>query len=352
MLKLRKELWFGLIIMAAIALPTLILMPWSSMTLGHYGLMMLALAHQLPHLLREQGRHTWSPSRGDADFVRELRGATLGIVGYGSIGREVARQARERLAAALRESVPYALGEAAWAARHEMARTVEDVLARRSRLLFLDAAAAGRAGAWGVWASRAGAERARPMARLARRRAKADFMGRTPENTRAAGPGLAANPPSIAPAPAFARERLPVSGWVAGRGPQCLRRISHSRPMPTASSSRAEGSGASTATGVLSGPTGMRARRSGSSRAGGAGGACRLLSVAGGAMASLTGVRVSAAESVMPPTAVQAGSGITSTATKGSVQQIRRLNRVGVCISDSPGGAHSAPQIRQSKILA
>jgi len=43
MLKLRKELWFGLIIMAAIALPTLILMPWSSMTLGHYGLMMLAL---------------------------------------------------------------------------------------------------------------------------------------------------------------------------------------------------------------------------------------------------------------------------------------------------------------------
>ncbi|WP_395734831.1 TRAP transporter large permease subunit [Prosthecobacter sp.] len=40
---MRKELWFGLIIMAAIALPTLILMPWSSMTLGHYGLMMLAL---------------------------------------------------------------------------------------------------------------------------------------------------------------------------------------------------------------------------------------------------------------------------------------------------------------------
>lgn len=33
-----------------------------------------------------------------------------------------------------------------FAARHEMARTVEDVLARRSRLLFLDAAAAGRAG--------------------------------------------------------------------------------------------------------------------------------------------------------------------------------------------------------------
>ena len=31
-----------------------------------------------------------------------------------------------------------------FAARHEMARQVEDVLARRSRLLFLDAAEAGR----------------------------------------------------------------------------------------------------------------------------------------------------------------------------------------------------------------
>jgi len=35
--------------------------------------------------------------------------------------------------------------EVVWAARHEMARTVEDVLARRSRLLFLDARAAMRA---------------------------------------------------------------------------------------------------------------------------------------------------------------------------------------------------------------
>ena len=32
-------------------------------------------------------------------------------------------------------------GEVVWAARHEMARTVEDFLARRSRLLLLDARA-------------------------------------------------------------------------------------------------------------------------------------------------------------------------------------------------------------------
>ncbi len=39
------------------------------------------------------------------------------------------------------------LGEAAWSARHEGARTVEDVLARRMRLLFLDARAAAGAAA-------------------------------------------------------------------------------------------------------------------------------------------------------------------------------------------------------------
>ena len=43
MIKLRKELWFGLIIMAAIAMPTVFMMPWGNMSLGHYGLMMLSL---------------------------------------------------------------------------------------------------------------------------------------------------------------------------------------------------------------------------------------------------------------------------------------------------------------------
>lgn len=35
-----------------------------------------------------------------------------------------------------------------FAARHEQARTVEDMLARRSRLLFLDAALAAQAAPW------------------------------------------------------------------------------------------------------------------------------------------------------------------------------------------------------------
>ena len=41
----------------------------------------------------------------------------------------------------LHASLPYRAGEVIWAARHEAARSVEDVLARRTRLLFLNARA-------------------------------------------------------------------------------------------------------------------------------------------------------------------------------------------------------------------
>ena len=42
----------------------------------------------------------------------------------------------------LHPRLPYRLREVVWAARYEMARRVEDVLARRTRALFLDARAA------------------------------------------------------------------------------------------------------------------------------------------------------------------------------------------------------------------
>jgi glycerol-3-phosphate dehydrogenase len=42
----------------------------------------------------------------------------------------------------LHPRLPYRMREVVWAARFEMARTVEDVLARRTRALFLDAKAA------------------------------------------------------------------------------------------------------------------------------------------------------------------------------------------------------------------
>ncbi len=42
-MKVRKETFFGFIIMAIIILPTLIFMPWGNLTNGHLGLMMLSL---------------------------------------------------------------------------------------------------------------------------------------------------------------------------------------------------------------------------------------------------------------------------------------------------------------------
>jgi glycerol-3-phosphate dehydrogenase len=72
---------------------------------------------------------------------------------YGSDAKAVVELAREsKLAAQLHPDLPYIAAEVVWAARNEMARSVEDVLARRTRALFLDA--------------RAAREMAEPVARL------------------------------------------------------------------------------------------------------------------------------------------------------------------------------------------
>lgn len=63
---------------------------------------------------------------------------------YGSDASEIQQLAIENpaLAVPLHQSLPYIAAEVVWAARFEMARTVEDVLARRTRALFLNAKAA------------------------------------------------------------------------------------------------------------------------------------------------------------------------------------------------------------------
>jgi glycerol-3-phosphate dehydrogenase len=63
---------------------------------------------------------------------------------YGTDLAEIDRlaQADPELAQLLHPRLPYRAAEVIWAARAEMARTVEDVLARRTRALFLDARAA------------------------------------------------------------------------------------------------------------------------------------------------------------------------------------------------------------------
>jgi TRAP-type mannitol/chloroaromatic compound transport system permease large subunit len=40
---MRKELWFGFVLIAAILIPVVVLMPWTHLTNGHLGLLMLAL---------------------------------------------------------------------------------------------------------------------------------------------------------------------------------------------------------------------------------------------------------------------------------------------------------------------
>ncbi len=52
---------------------------------------LLALAHHLPDLFQSQSKAEWPRDRWERLMPRELRGSTVGIIGYGSIGRELAR---------------------------------------------------------------------------------------------------------------------------------------------------------------------------------------------------------------------------------------------------------------------
>ena len=60
---------------------------------------------------------------------------------YGSDGAQIREIIRERseLDQLLHPNFPYLHGEVVWAARNEMARTIEDILSRRTRCLLLDA---------------------------------------------------------------------------------------------------------------------------------------------------------------------------------------------------------------------
>ena len=57
----------------------------------HAVLMMLALGHHIPELFAQQRKAEWPSGRWELFTPHELRGSTVGIVGYGSIGRQIAR---------------------------------------------------------------------------------------------------------------------------------------------------------------------------------------------------------------------------------------------------------------------
>jgi phosphoglycerate dehydrogenase-like enzyme len=70
-------------------------------TIAEYAItVLLALAHRVPRMVEWKGRGGWPPDaqRWPLFVPSEVRGATLGIVGYGSIGRELARIARTAFA--------------------------------------------------------------------------------------------------------------------------------------------------------------------------------------------------------------------------------------------------------------
>jgi glycerol-3-phosphate dehydrogenase len=66
---------------------------------------------------------------------------------YGADAAHIAQLEAERpeLSAHLHPELPYTLSEIVWGVRHEMARTLEDALSRRTRSLLLDSRASAQA---------------------------------------------------------------------------------------------------------------------------------------------------------------------------------------------------------------
>ncbi len=54
-------------------------------------MMILSLGHRLPQLMAYQNRREWLSDRRERVRLLELRDSTVGIVGYGSVGRQVAQ---------------------------------------------------------------------------------------------------------------------------------------------------------------------------------------------------------------------------------------------------------------------
>jgi glycerol-3-phosphate dehydrogenase len=88
------------------------------------------------HHLRIHGFHQAAKEEAAKEF------GPLAV--YGSDAREILKliEADAMLGETLHAALPYIKSEVVWAVRYEMARTVEDVLARRTRALFLNARAA------------------------------------------------------------------------------------------------------------------------------------------------------------------------------------------------------------------
>jgi glycerol-3-phosphate dehydrogenase len=92
------------------------------------------------HHLHIHGFHEVVKEDAKGDAAKQF--GSLAV--YGSDGYEICKliETDAGLSEPLHAALPYLKAEVIWAVRHEMARTVEDVLARRTRALFLNARAA------------------------------------------------------------------------------------------------------------------------------------------------------------------------------------------------------------------
>jgi glycerol-3-phosphate dehydrogenase len=104
------------------------------------------MAEDCVHRAAEVGGLLPTPCRTKTLPIHGAQGEFLPgvLAGYGSDGPALRQLASSRpeLSKPLADRLPYLAAQVVWAARHEMARSVEDMLARRVRALFLDADAA------------------------------------------------------------------------------------------------------------------------------------------------------------------------------------------------------------------
>lgn len=87
-LLLDKELWKSeVVITNASGIQVRSMAEWAFSTI-------LAFRHRLPYLRERQRQHVWVPTDPLGHSLGDLAGLTMGVVGYGSIGREVGRLAK------------------------------------------------------------------------------------------------------------------------------------------------------------------------------------------------------------------------------------------------------------------
>ncbi len=93
---------------------------------------------QRPSATQELRLHGWSEEAAHGATTAQ----DIPLYGSDQPAIDALAASSPQLGARLHPQLPYRVAEAVWAVRHEMARTVDDVLARRTRALFLDARAA------------------------------------------------------------------------------------------------------------------------------------------------------------------------------------------------------------------